>query len=202
MTDSMTIEGLVELTRRRLAARTRRVVEAGTLVPAAVLLPIVDRGEPYLVFAKRTERVGHHKGQISFPGGIMAHTDASLLETALRECEEEIGLPRAVVEPLGVLDDTETVATQFVITPFVGRVREPVAWQPDGEEIEKVIEVPWSALNAAGTFRVEMWARDGVQRPVYFFEYQGETIWGATARILKQYLDLIAEPSWPPSASA
>ena len=77
----------------------------------------------------------------------------------------------------------------------VGLVREPVAWQPDGEEIEKVIEVPWTALSAEGTFRVEMWTREGVDRPVYFFDYQGETIWGATARILKQYLDLVAEPA-------
>ena len=189
----MTVDELVEVTRRRLAARSRRVVRPGALVPAAVLVPIVDRGEPSLVFAKRTERVGHHKGQIAFPGGIMAGSDASLLDAALRECQEEIGLPRAAVEPLGALDDTETVATQFVITPFVGRIREPLAWRPDGEEIEKVIEVPWAVLSAAGTFRVETWERGGVRRPVYFFEYEGETIWGATARILKQYLDLIAE---------
>jgi 8-oxo-dGTP pyrophosphatase MutT (NUDIX family) len=188
----MNIDELAEVTRRRLAVRNRRVVAPGSLVPAAVLVLIVDRGEPQLVFAKRTDRVGHHKGQISFPGGIMIGADASLLDAALRECEEEIGLPRAAVEPLGALDDTETVATQFVITPFVARVREPVAWQPDGEEIEKVIEVPWMALNAPGALRVEMWERDGVRRPVYFLDYQGETIWGATARILKQYVDLMA----------
>ena len=191
---AMNIDELAETTRRRLASRNRRVVAPGSLVPAAVLVLIIDRDEPYLVFAKRTERVGHHKGQISFPGGIMGGADASLLDTALRECEEEIGLPPTAVEPLGALDDTETVATQFVITPFVARVREAVAWQPDGEEIEKVIEVPWAALNARGAIRVKMWERDGVRRPVYFFDYQGETIWGATARILKQYLDLMAGP--------
>jgi hypothetical protein len=73
----------------------------------------------------------------------------------------------------------------------VGRIRAPVAFQPDGHEIEKVIEVPLDALLADGSFRVEEWERDGVRRPVYFFDYHGETIWGATARILKQYLDLI-----------
>jgi 8-oxo-dGTP pyrophosphatase MutT (NUDIX family) len=191
----MTVDELVTLTRKRLDVRQRRVAPVGVLVQAAVLVPIVDRGAPVLVFAKRTDRVGHHKGQISFPGGVVVPSDGSFLEAALRECEEEIGLPRRAVEPLGALDDTETVATQFVITPFVGLVREPVAWRPDGDEIERVIEVPWAALTDPDAFRVEMWERDGVRRPVYFYDYQGETVWGATARILKGYLDLITAPA-------
>ncbi|HET9491744.1 MAG TPA: CoA pyrophosphatase [Methylomirabilota bacterium] len=190
----MTTAELVGRTRARLEHRARRTAPPGRLVPAAVLVPIVDRGEPYLVFAKRTERVGHHKGQIAFPGGIVDPDDGSFLAAALRECEEEIGLPRHAVEALGVLDDIETVATQFVVTPFVGLVRESVAWRPDGEEIERVIEVPWSALRDPRRFRVEHWERDGVRRPVYFYEWDGETIWGATARIVKHYLDLVQEP--------
>ena len=182
---------LAELTRRRLAAHDRRVAPDGPLIKAAVLIPIVDRGEPMIVFTKRSERVGHHKGQISFPGGIVDPTDASLLDAALRECEEEIALPRAMVEPLGALDDTETVATSFVITPFVGLVRTPVVWRPDGEEIERLIEVPYAALAAEGSCRIEMWNRNGVERPVYFFDYGGDTIWGATARILTHYLNLL-----------
>ena len=187
----MTLEEVVALTRARLAARERRVVVGGPLVKAAVLVPIVDRGEPYLVFAKRTERVGTHRGQISFPGGRVDATDAGFLEAALREAEEEIGLPRAAVEPLGALDDTETVATQFIITPWVGVVRQPVAWQPDGHEIDKVIEVPLTALRDRSNLRVELRERGGVTHEVLFWDYQGETIWGATARILKQYLDVL-----------
>jgi len=160
-----------------------------------VLVPRVERGEPYLVFAKRTDTVGTHRGQIGFPGGTVDPEDASLLAAALRECEEEIGLPRAAVEPLGALDDTETFATNFVITPWIGVIREPVVWQPDGAEIERVIEVPFAALVAPGGLRVEQWERDGVRRPVYFFDYRGDTIWGATARIVKHYLDLVADPS-------
>jgi 8-oxo-dGTP pyrophosphatase MutT (NUDIX family) len=187
----MTVAELIRRTRERLAARERRVVPPGPLVPAAVLVPILDRDEPWLLFAKRTDRVGHHRGQIGFPGGTVDPTDASMLDAALRECEEEIGLPRGAVEILGALDDSETVATSFVITPFVGVVREPVRWQPDGHEIEKVIEVPYRALVDPDNVRVEHWVRDGVTRPIYFYDYQGETIWGATARILKQYLDLV-----------
>jgi 8-oxo-dGTP pyrophosphatase MutT (NUDIX family) len=193
---AVTTDALATLTRARLDARVRRMVPPGALVAAAVLVPIVDHaGEPYLLFTKRTDRVGHHKGQISFPGGVVDPGDRSFLDAALRECEEEIALPRAAVEPLGMLDDTETVATRFVITPVVGVVRRPVAWQPDGEEIEKVIEVPFELLAAEGSFRVERWERDGVTRPVYFFDYEGETIWGATARILKHYLELVGNPS-------
>lgn len=187
----LTVERLIALTRERLAARERRVVVGGPLVKAAVLVPIVDRGEPFLVFAKRTEHVGTHRGQISFPGGRVDESDQGFLEAALRESEEEIGLPRAAVEPLGALDDTETVATQFIITPFVGFVRGPVAWQPDGHEIEKVIEVPLAALRDHANLRVEYRERGGVRHEVLFWDYQGETIWGATARILKHYLDVL-----------
>ena len=187
----LTMEALVAVTRARLAGRNRRVVVGGPLVKAAVLVPLVDRGEPFLVFAKRTDRVGTHRGQISFPGGRVDASDAGFLEAALREAEEEIGLPRAAVEPLGALDDTETVATQFIITPFVGVVRAPVAWQPDGHEIEKVIEVPLAALRDRANLRVEHRERDGVLHEVLFWDYQDETIWGATARILKQYLDVL-----------
>ena len=191
MSATLTMAQLVAVTRASLSGRQRRVVVGGPLVKAAVLLPLVDRGEPFVVFAKRTDRVGTHRGQISFPGGRVDPSDAGFLEAALRESEEEIGLPRTAVEPLGALDDTETVATQFIITPFVGVVRTPVAWQPDGHEIEKVIEVPLAALRDLSSLRVEYRKRGGVRHEVLFWDYQGETIWGATARILKQYLDVL-----------
>lgn len=189
----LTVEALVARTRARLRERERRVVPPGPLVRAAVLVPIVDRGRPHLVFAKRSEHVGHHAGQISFPGGRVAAGDPDDLHAALREAEEEVGLAPSAVEPLGLLDDTETFATSFVITPWVGVVRQPVVWQPDGTEIETVIEVPVEALLDRGAFRVERWTRDGAPRDVYFYDYRGTTIWGATARILKQYLDLVVE---------
>lgn len=187
----MDLETLRKKIEAVLAERPRRVVEPEGLIPAAVLLLLTNRRGPHVVFAKRTEDVAHHKGQFSFPGGIVETWDGSRLETALREAQEEIGLPPSAVEILGTLDDTETRATQFVITPFVGLIREPVHYIPDGKEIERVLEVPLAALLDPANFRVEMWERNGEVHPVYFYEYDGETIWGATARILKQFLDLV-----------
>jgi 8-oxo-dGTP pyrophosphatase MutT (NUDIX family) len=189
----VTTADLVALTRARLAARERRTVVGGPLVKAAVLVPIVDRGgSPALVFTKRTDTVGTHRGQISFPGGRVDPDDAGFLEAALRETEEEIGLPATTVEPLGALDDTETVATQFIITPWVGLVREPIAWRPDGHEIERVIEVPFARLADPAGVRVEHRELGGVLREMYFWDLEGgDVVWGATARILKHYLDLL-----------
>ena len=187
----MDLEAVRKKVEAALADRRRRVVDSESLIPAAVLLLLTNRRGPHVVFAKRTEDVTHHKGQFSFPGGIVETWDGSRLETALREAQEEIGLPPSAVDILGTLDDTETRATQFVITPFVGMVSQPVSYTPDGKEIERVLEVPLAALLDPAIFRVEMWERDGEVHPVYFYEYNGETIWGATARILKQFLDLV-----------
>ena len=193
----MDLETLRRKIEAALAERPRRVVEQEGLIPAAVLLLLTNRGGPHVVFAKRTEDVAHHKGQFSFPGGIVETWDGSRLETALREAQEEIGLPPSAVEVLGTLDDTETRATQFVITPFVGIISQPVRYTPDGKEIERVLEVPLEALLDPANFRVEMWERNGEVQPVYFYEYDGETIWGATARILKQFLDLVFPEGTP-----
>ncbi len=189
----MTTAELAALTRARLAARERRTVVGGPLVKAAVLVPIVERDGPALVFAKRTDTVGQHAGQISFPGGRVDPADGGFLAAALREAHEEVALPAEAVEPLGALDDTETVATEFVITPWVGLVRGPVAWRPDGREIERVIEVPFARLVAPAALRVERRERGGLWREMYFWDLEnGDVIWGATARILKHYLDVLA----------
>jgi 8-oxo-dGTP pyrophosphatase MutT (NUDIX family) len=185
----------LETLRRRIEAalgdRPRRVVDREDLIPAAVLLLLTGAEDPRVVFAKRTEGVAHHRGQISFPGGIVETWDGSRLETALREAQEEIALPPEAVEVLGTLDDEETRATAFVITPFVGIIRQPVAYAPDGREIAKVLEVPLRALLDPANVRVEIWEREGERLPVYFYEWEGETIWGATARILKEFLDRV-----------
>ena len=170
----------------------RRALDRSDLVSAAVLVPITDRGEPHLLFAKKTTSVPHHRGQFSFPGGAVEHGDASRVQTALREAWEEIGLPSSAVEILGLLDDTETRASPFVITPVVGIVSGRVEFVPDGHEIERVLEVPLSVLRDPAVFHTEMWNRNGQLHPVHFYRVSAEdVIWGATARIVNQFLGLL-----------
>jgi 8-oxo-dGTP pyrophosphatase MutT (NUDIX family) len=190
---------LAELKRRldaALARRPRRIAARSDLISAAVLLPVTagpaGAGEPHILFSKKSDSVPHHKGQFAFPGGIVETRDGSRVETALREAWEEIRLPADAVEVLGLLDDTETRATQFVITPVVGIVTRPVAFQPDGREIERVIEVPLRTLRDPSIFRTELWERGGEEHKVHFYDVSVEDIiWGATARILKQFLDIV-----------
>lgn len=177
---------------RGLAARPRVTHDRSDLVSAAVLVPITNPGRPNLVFTKKTAGVPHHRGQFAFPGGIVHERDGSRVETALREAWEEIRLPAPAVEVLGLLDDTLTRATSFVITPVVGIVTEPVAFLPDGREIERVFEVPLGVLQDPAVFRAETWVRDGEAHEVYFYQVSAsDVIWGATARIVKQFLDLV-----------
>jgi len=179
-----------------LAGRPRRVLDRSDLVAAAVLVPITERDDrPHIVFTKKSAAVPHHKGQFSFPGGVVEQRDASRVETALREAWEEIRLPATAVEILGLLDDTETRATPFIITPVVGVVSGRVDFVPDGREIERVLEVPLETLVDPAIFHTEVWARNGESHAVHFYQVSADdVVWGATARILKQFLELLARP--------
>ncbi len=174
-----------------LAGRRRLEVADPALTCAAVLVPLLFKeGELCVLVTQRTQTVNHHKGQIAFPGGVCDPDDADVVETALRETFEEIGVPPTAVEVLGALDDFKTV-TAFVITPFVGIICEPVEYSPSTSEVEAVIEVPVAFFLDPGSLRVEHWELQGQEHEVLFWEYGEHTIWGATARILKNLLDLV-----------
>lgn len=193
---------LVELARRRrlfkqhvqdvLAHHRRQVAEGTDLTCAAVLLPLLYKeGEWYVLFTRRTQDVEHHKGQISFPGGAYEPADEDLAVTALRETYEEIGVPPQVVEILGVLDDFPTI-TDFMVTPFVGILSYPLSYRLNASEVEALLEVPLSFFADPDGLRVEQWEHRGQIFDILFWDYGSHTIWGATARILKGFLDLIA----------
>ncbi|HYB70347.1 MAG TPA: CoA pyrophosphatase [Candidatus Bathyarchaeia archaeon] len=195
----MELEALRRCLDAALSRRPRVALDRSDLVSAAVLVPITDRGGPHLLFTKKTASVPHHKGQFSFPGGVVETRDGSRVETALREAWEEIRLPAESVEVLGLLDDTETRATNFVITPVVGIVRDPIEFEPDGREIERVIEVPLATLRDPAIFHTEIWERGGEPHEVLFYQVSREdVVWGATARILSQFLALLDEPTAAP----
>jgi 8-oxo-dGTP pyrophosphatase MutT (NUDIX family) len=190
----MDLEALRKRLDAALSRRPRLTLDRSDLVSAAVLVPVTDHDGPHVVFTKKTSGVPHHKGQFSFPGGVVETRDGSRVETALREAWEEIRLPAEAVEVLGLLDDTPTRATSFVITPVVGIVRGAVELKPDGREIERVIEVPLATLRDPAIFRSEMWERDGERQPVLFYQVSADdVVWGATARILSQFLALLDE---------
>ncbi len=168
----------------------RRIVDPDQ-TSAAVLLPVYyTDGEYHILFIKRTQKVKKHRGEISFPGGAFEKRDGTLLNTALRETAEEIGLASEEVEILGELDDVVSVKTKYVISPFVAFIPWPYPFQVDGKETEEIIEAPISVLLDHGYSRQEL--RDGKAVTSYFYPYQGRTIWGATAKILYQFLDIFS----------
>ena len=180
--------------RQTLSMRQKRHVVATGRVPAAVLLPIYyKQRQYYILFTKRTETVKEHKGQICFPGGAYQEGDGTLVNTALRECAEEIDLMADEVEVLGELDDIVTVASGYIISPFVGLIPWPQALKVDQREIEEIIEVPISALLDKGCLREKTEIINGESVTSYFYHYQGRVIWGATARILNEFLDIFAQ---------
>jgi 8-oxo-dGTP pyrophosphatase MutT (NUDIX family) len=180
--------------REVLSQRQRQHIIDAELVPSAVLVPIYyKQGQYYILFIKRTERVREHKGQISFPGGACQEDDGTLVDTALRECAEEIGLMAEEVEVLGELDDIPTETSSYIISPFIGLIPWPYQFKVDGWETEEIIEVPISALMDKDCLRQETEIIGGRAVTSYFYHYQGRVIWGATAGILHQFLDIFAQ---------
>jgi 8-oxo-dGTP pyrophosphatase MutT (NUDIX family) len=176
-----------------LSKRERRIIANPSFARAAVLVPLFNRkGNCHLLFTKRTEWVKHHKGEISFPGGMVDEGDANLEKTALREAFEEIGLKEEDVRVIGALDDIVTV-TQFIVTPIVGLFPYPYPFKTSPVEIAKLIEAPLSFFLAKENFEEQEITRMGKKEVIYAYQYGEHTIWGATARILKQFLDLISQ---------
>jgi 8-oxo-dGTP pyrophosphatase MutT (NUDIX family) len=179
---------------KMLSSRQRRVIEHPPFSHAAVLIPLFKKGEEcHLLFTKRTNQVKYHKGEISFPGGVFDEEDSELERTALREAHEEIGLKESDVQIIGVLDDIITV-TEFIVTPFVGIFSYPYPFKTSPIEIAELIEVPLLSLLDEKCFDEREIVRGGREEVVYAYQYGKHTIWGATARILKQFLDFIPSP--------
>ena len=163
--------------------------------PAGVLLPLLEEGGVCKVlFTERTDSVEHHKGQISFPGGAVDKRDASIEETVLRETYEEIGLAEKDIEILGRIDDALTVASNYVIHPLVGMVMSIDDLTINRAEVKRVIMVPLSLFHDAGSekrrYPVEY---DGVTYETPVYKYREYTIWGATAGIMENFMEIIGD---------
>lgn len=163
-----------------------------SLWPAAVLVLVYEHhGRHHVVFQKRTDRVDAHKGQISFPGGGQDPEDeGDLVRTAVRETHEEIGVHPDHIEILGRLDDIKTISN-FAVTPYVGWLSHyPYEWTFSDEEVAYLLEVPVDHLRHPGSYVPDRRVVNGVQREMPAYQWQDDLIWGATARMLTNFLDL------------
>ena len=162
------------------------VLPAGRkLRPAGVLIGLsVDQGAPQVLLTKRSSALKHHPGQIAFPGGKQDEGDADVIAAALREAEEEVGLPRDDVEVLGTLPSHETV-TSFVVTPVLARITAPFNPVPEPGEVDEIFQVPLSHVTNPASFSVQSRRWRGHRRSYYTVPFGPYYIWGATARILR-----------------
>jgi len=163
------------------------------LVPAAVLLPIVARSEPTILFTRRSEHLRRHAGQVSFPGGRAQDGDASLVDTALRELAEETGIAAEFVSVEGFLDVYETV-TGYAILPVVGLLSEGFVLAPDADEVAHVFEVKLAFFLDPANRREHALEWKGEMRRFYAFETETHYIWGATASMLVNLAQRLSAP--------
>lgn len=191
-------DGLIVPDRVRSAVPAARrgspspVAELGAS-PSAVLIPIYEHdGELHVVLTRRAKTLRTHRGEVSFPGG-RADPGETMIEAALREANEEVFLDPSLVEPLGELDHLTTVTRRAYIVPVVGLIDGRPELGRNPAEVEAVLHVPLSELMSPGVFREERWGEGEFSRPVYFFDLVGDTVWGATAALLRQLLALLTD---------
>ena len=163
---------------------------------AAVLIPIVVEPEGLrIVYTVRKDHLQDHAGQISFPGGSLEPSDDSLLETALREAEEEIDLSRALVEVIGELEEMFIPPSNFRVSPFVGLLRPEAELTLQPDEVEEIFTVSLEDLLSDNAFQRVLWNREGREYKVPVFAVEGRRIWGATAAMTGV---LLARLGWEP----
>jgi 8-oxo-dGTP pyrophosphatase MutT (NUDIX family) len=157
---------------------------------AAVLAPLYETDDGlHVVLTRRSSALRVHSGEVSFPGGRQDEGE-ELLQTALRESQEEIALDPAAVEVVGELDHLSTFSSNSFIIPFVGLLDGQPSVRPNPAEVAAVLDVPVSELLAPDVYREERWDIFGTERPIFFFELHGDTVWGATAAMLRQLLGI------------
>jgi 8-oxo-dGTP pyrophosphatase MutT (NUDIX family) len=187
----------------RASLKNRKPVGAGYsgsgYLQASVLIPIfMEEGQYKVLFTKRTDKVEHHKGQISFPGGAFDDADASWEETALREAEEEVGISREEVEILGRTDDELAVVSGFIVHPFVGKIPFPYDFRINLHEVDSLIYIPLSVfMDEPSVYKKNFVKVDGYPYHGTNYQYQGHIVWGVTARIMENFVRIIGKINLP-----
>jgi len=192
-----------ERIRHALASRTPRAAPVDGIEPAhlppggfaraAAIVPLHEKdGEVHVVLTRRPQHMRRHAGQLSVPGGRIDPGEEPL-DAALRETEEEIGLPRSRVDVLGRLSETLVLQTAFRLTPWVASVPYPYPYVAQPGEVEEILHVPLAALERPGVHRVEPREAYGMRLDVHYFTVGDEVLWGATARVIVELLGIWRE---------
>ena len=158
---------------------------------SAVLVALHDSPDgPSVVLTRRTSTMSTHRGEMAFPGGRVEHGE-SVIAAAVREANEEVGLDPALVTPWGMLDTLSTMVSSSRIHPVVATLPGVPDLVAHDREVERIVHVPLVELASADTYRCETWVRSGHTVDMHFFEIEGDTVWGATGRMLHQLIDLL-----------
>ncbi len=183
---------IVQRLNEKLLTRSRYQVNNPHARRAAVLVPLLGSpAAPQILFFERTHEVLEHKGEICFPGGSSEAHDDGAVSTALREADEELALRPPDVQVLGLLDDVETHVTNYTITPVLGFIAGRPTLQPDPLEVARVITVPLAKLLEPGVASTQTREHQGMQQPIYAYSFNGNRVWGATARITHGLLEIL-----------
>ena len=184
------ITQVVKALTNRVPSGIRGRIQTGEERDAAVLVCIYDEHEPHLILTRRSPNLSSHIHEVSFPGGRVEDSDFDLWATACRESNEEIGIKTEGLKPLGRLDPIVTVGSRSLIHPFVTILPERPDLDPNTSEVEKVIHIPMTELLLDEVWREEEWELPNGWVSITFFELEGDTVWGATALMIRQLLTL------------
>lgn len=168
--------------------RPRQIISQNGYKPASVLIPLTENGKIYVLLTKRAKHLTNHPGEISFPGGRMDDSDSNRLLTALREVEEEIGIPRDEITILGALDDVISV-TNFHVIPYVGIIPFFCPYDFNKSEIDEIVLVPLSFFLTEP--QKEIYSKGDIKKDNYIYRYGDKKIFGLTATLLKSFIEIL-----------
>ena len=179
----------------------RSVLEGTGTRPSAVLAALYDDadGLATVVLTRRSAHLRSHRGEVSFPGGGVEPGDADLVATAVREAHEEVGLDPAAVEIIGEIDHLQTVTSRSYIVPFVGALPGRPELAPSPAEVAAILHVTLAELLDPAIYHQERWGLPPLEHPISFFELDGDTVWGATATMLRNLLELVTATATTPT---
>ncbi len=181
----------IQKIKRVLSERKPLQLQVPGFMPAAVILPFFNKNDhPHILFTVRTDKVLHHKGQVSLPGGAWEETDASLAQTALRETHEEVGIPPEQIKIIGQLDDFPTIS-DFLVTPFVATIPYPFPYRINPDEVAKLLEVPLSLFLTDEYFEVKSRQFGDKVYPIFYYYYNDAVIWGVTGYIINRFVEQV-----------